>query len=210
MTRTGRVGHALRIVLTALVLGMGLLATTLTVAIPAAEAHAELREASPGVGQTVGGEFHRIAMHFTGLDATQPQAMQLFDPAGNLIDEGGAAEGQRLVLSISPLTLPGEYTVNYQVNGIDGDYVEESYTFRYEPSADEPSELTIGNPIDEGFDWVTFALLLAGSATAAFLVHRFFTALRDHRAAQASFDEGDPAELADQNESDLLADVDGP
>jgi len=148
MTRTGRVGHALRIVLTALVLGMGLLATTLTVAIPAAEAHAELREASPGVGQTVGGEFHRIAMHFTGLDATQPQAMQLFDPAGNLIDEGGAAEGQRLVLSISPLTLPGEYTVNYQVNGIDGDYVEESYTFRYEPSADEPSELTIGNPID--------------------------------------------------------------
>lgn len=151
-----------------------------------AYAHAELRQASPDVGQTVGGEFHSIAMQFTGLDPAVTHQAKLFDPAGNQIDTTLAAENQRLVLPIEPLSVPGEYTVTYAVRGIDGDFTEDSFSFRFDPAADEPDGITVAVAEPGGFDFVGYALLLAAAALAAFLVHRFFAAYREHRASQSS------------------------
>lgn len=155
----------------------------LAIALPSAQAHAELRQSSPAAGATVGGEFHQVAMFFTGLDAALPQQARLFDPAGNLVREGPSLEDQQMVLSIDPLTVPGEYLVTYEVTGIDGDFTAESFTFFYEPDADEPDPLTIEIYGDDGFDVINFVLLLVGAGLAAFLVHRVVTAWREDRAA---------------------------
>lgn len=154
------------------------------IAVPTADAHAELRQSSPAAGQTVGGEFHQVALFFSGLDGSLPQQVRLYDPAGNLLREDPALLDQRLVLSIDPLTIPGEYLVTYEVTGIDSDFTSESFTFFYEPGAAEPEPITIETFGDDGFDIINFALLLAGAGLAAFLVHRFMSAWRDHRAAQ--------------------------
>jgi len=147
--------------------------TSMAVAIPTADAHAELRSASPAAGETVGGEFHQISLRFIGLDPELPQNIQLFDPAGNLIKEGGAVEGQVVALSIDPLELRGEYIVIYH---------------QFDPAVEPPSPLDLGGPSEEGIDWILFGVLLAASAIAAFMVHRFATAVRDHRAAQRGRD----------------------
>lgn len=152
---------------------------------PYALAHAELRQASPDVGETVGGEFHQIAMQFIGLDPQQTHQAKLFDPAGNLITESSASEGQRLVIPIDPLTVPGDYLVTYAVHGIDGDFTEESFGFTFDPAADEPSGITIAEIGPEGFDFVLLTLLLIAAGLAAFLVTRVMSALRAHRGAQA-------------------------
>lgn len=155
-----------------------------TVALPPALAHAELRQSSPAAGETVGGEFHQVTLLFSGLDASLPQQARLYDPAGTLLREDPTLLDQRLVLSIDPFTVPGEYSVSYEVTGIDGDFTSESFTFFYQPDAPEPEPITIETFGEDGFDIVNFALLLAGAGVAAFLVHRVITAWREHRAAQ--------------------------
>lgn len=155
-----------------------------TIALPTAQAHAELRQSSPAAGETVGGEFHQVALLFSGLDASLPQQARLYDPAGTLLREDPALFDQRLVLSIDPFTLPGEYSVTYEVTGIDGDFTSESFTFFYQPDEPEPEPITIETFGDDGFDVVNFALLLAGAGVAAFLLHRVLTAWREHRVAQ--------------------------
>lgn len=154
----------------------------ITAFAPPARAHAELLQSSPEGGETVGGSFHEIVLQFFGLDENAPQDAQLFDPAGNRIESVLARSGQRLVIPIDPLTVPGEYTVTYEVNGSDGDVTSESFTFRYDPAADEPKGITIDLGSD-GIDPIGYGLLLVGAAITAFLVHRFLTALREHRAA---------------------------
>lgn len=156
----------------------------LFVVVPSAEAHAELRQASPGIGETVGGSFHAVIMAFTDLDVNAPQSAQLFDPAGNEIDSELVVDGQRLILPIEPLEIPGQYLVQFSVNGIDGDFIEDQkFTFIFDPSAPEPSPITFGIAEPEGFDFVTFTLLTVLAGLLAFLVHRVLSAWRQHKAA---------------------------
>lgn len=155
-----------------------------TVVLPSANAHAELRQSSPAAGETVGGEFHQVSLLFIGLDQSFPHEVRLYDPAGNLLREDPALLDQRLVLSIDPLTVPGEYLVTYEVTGIDADFTSESFTFFYDPSAPEPEPITIETFGDDGFDVINFALLLAAAGLAAFLVSRVVMAWREHQAAQ--------------------------
>jgi len=147
-------------------------------------AHAELRQASPGIGETVGGSFHAVIMRFTDLDVNAPQDARLFDPAGNEIGSPVVLDGQRLIIPIEPLTIPGSYIVEFEVFGIDGDFSDQKFNFIYDPSADEPGPITFGVGESEGFDAVGFGLLLVGAALAAFLVHRFMTAYKEHKLAQ--------------------------
>lgn len=174
----------LRARLTCAIVGAILLLLATTVQAPAALAHAELRQSSPAADETVGGEFHQITLQFTGLDANNVQRAEIFDPAGNSIGSPATNEGQRIVISIEPLRVAGQYTVSYSVNGIDGDFTEESFSFRYDPDADEPSGITIGLAEPRGFDFISLGLLLIGAALAAFLVHRVMEASREHRAAK--------------------------
>jgi len=161
---------------------IGMLALSLGAA-PSAFAHAELRQSSPVAGETVGGSFHQIAMLFFDLDEAAPNEAKLFDPAGNEVDSVLVKDGQKLVIPIDPLSTPGDYIVEYAIYGQDGDFTEEAFTFRFDPVADEPQGITVTIPSHGGFDFTNFALLLCGAAAAAFLIHRFVVALREHKAA---------------------------
>ena len=167
-----------------LVVAVSLFALTLF-GTPAANAHAELRQSSPQAGETVGGTIHSIALQFFDLDVTKPQSVKAFDGAGNELDYQMNREEQRIVLAlVEPITTPGEYLVTFAVNGIDGDFSEESFSFFYEAGAPEPQGITVDVSAPGGFDYVTFGLLLLAGGLAAFLVHRFRTALQEHRAMQ--------------------------
>lgn len=157
-------------------------------AVPTASAHAELLQSSPRAGSVVGGDFHGIRMQFTGLDGSADHDVRLFGPDGQRIDAQVIRDQavQRLVLSIAPLTVPGEYTVAYvDLLGADGDITDGSFSFRWDPTAPDPEPLTISLDVNDGFDWVALVLLMAAAACLAFLVARFSSALREHRAAQA-------------------------
>ncbi len=168
-----------RAMMTILVAGL-LLATT----APAASAHAELRQSSPRVDSVVGGEFHSIALQFSGLDAEADFRAQLLDPAGNPIGGTAVREEMRIVIPIEPLEVPGVYTVSYTTIGLDGDLVSDLFTFRYDPSAPEPEGITIEITTVERLGWFGYLLLLAGAAVLGYLVHRFRFAYREHREAK--------------------------
>ena len=151
-----------------------------------AMAHAELRQASPDRNETVGGAVHSITMQFFDLDVTRPQVVKVFDAAGNELPGQLNQQDQRLVVAlVDPITTPGEYLVTFAVHGIDGDFTEESFTFRWEEGAPEPKGITVGLTEPVGFDTFNYVLILIAAAIAAFLVHRFWMAYREHKAAQA-------------------------
>ena len=152
--------------------------------IPDAAAHAELLQSSPEHGDTVGGVLDTVSLQFFDLDPAQAQNARLFDAAGDEITTELALEDQRLVLSLpEPIQTRGEYTVIYAVVGIDGDASQEAFTFAWAEGAPEQLGITLSLG-DDGFDVITFALLLVGAAIAAFLVQRVMTAYKEHRAAE--------------------------
>jgi len=167
---------------------------TLLGAMPLALAHAELRQTSPRRGATVGGEFRSVVMAFTELDPFAPQTARLFDPAGNQVPSVVARDNERLVLPIQPLKVPGRYIVEFDVIGLDGDFTSQAWTFQFDTAAADPEPITFSiTGSNEGFDFITFGLLVAIAAFAAFFVQRFVFALREHRAAENAplIDEGD-------------------
>ncbi len=152
-------------------------------------AHAELRQSSPEGGETVGGAVHSIVLQFFDLDVANPPVAKIFDAAGNELTGQLNLDQQRLVIAlVDPITTPGEYLVTYNMTGVDGDYTEDSFTFRWEEGAPEPKGITADLTVPVGFDTINYVLLLVGAAIAAYIVHRFMMALRDHRAAQAAAD----------------------
>lgn len=155
-------------------------------ASPAASAHAELLQASPAPGSIVGGEFHSIVLHFGGIDWEGTHVAELFGPDGARIETPDVIhDRQRLVIPLEPLTIPGNYTVSFTIEGVDGDVTSETMNFRFDPGSPPPVGVTLSNGGDTGFDWVGFALLLVGAGLLAFLVARFGTALKQHRQAKS-------------------------
>lgn len=153
---------------------------------PDAAAHAELRQSSPAANEVVGGAVHFVAMQFFDLDLDQPQVARIFDAAGNEIPAQLNQEGERLILALTdPIQSPGDYTVTFDLWGIDGDFSQESFVWTWQEGADEPKGLT---DLTEaaGFDTLNYVLVLIGAALAAFIVHRFMVALKEHRAYQAA------------------------
>jgi len=173
-----------RSVLAALLLALVFIAPT----VPA-QAHAELRQSSPAAGETVGGAIHSIALQFFDLDVLEPQDAKVFDAAGNELASQLNRENQRLVIAlVDPINTPGEYLVTFAVNGIDGDFSEESFTFTWEEGAPEPAGITVGITEPDGFDPINFVLLLVAAALAAFLAQRVWFAYREHQAAAQAAD----------------------
>lgn len=111
-----------------------------TVALPAANAHAEVVEARPGRSATVGGAIDVVELQFVGLldggdhrvSLTGPDA-QTVPPTGDLL-----LLGQLLRLPVTPLTMPGEYLINYRVDSVDDDVSVGTIRFTYDPAADPP------------------------------------------------------------------------
>lgn len=169
-------------------------------------AHAELRGASPASNETVGGAIHSVSMLFFDLDETKVPQAQVFDAAGNPLGSQLNQDGQLLVIAlIDPISTPGDYLVRYAVWGLDGDFTDDSYSFSWAEGAPEASPIEVESV---GFDIWNFVLLMAAAALAAFLVHRFMMAMKEHRAAQTSQPSAEGAP-PDQVLVDAAPEVDG-
>ncbi len=132
---------------------------------------------------------HSIALQFFDLDLSKQQDAKVFDAAGNELPSQLNQEDQRLVIALTdPITTAGDYLVTFAVHGIDGDFSEESFSFQWEEGAPEPKGITVDLTSPIGFDTTNFILLLVAAVIGAFLVQRFLTALKQHRAAQQRAD----------------------
>lgn len=152
---------------------IALTALAAVVLVPsAADAHAELLQASPRVGSTVGGEFHSVALQFVGMDDLAAFEASLLDPAGNSIGRTPVSENGRVVIPIDPLEAPGTYTVSYTTTGIDRDVVSDAFTFRFDPAAEAPPAIDIELATTSTFEWFDYIVLLALAGAAGYLVHR--------------------------------------
>lgn len=107
----------------------------------AAAAHTSLVDASPGPETTVGGAVHHIDLEFGG-NVSGP-GVSLRDPNGSrLRGEVSQSFSNRVSLVLTqPLSVPGRYWVDYAIVSTDGDRVDESFGFDFDPDAAEPLPL---------------------------------------------------------------------
>ncbi len=130
-------------------------------------AHSGLGAASPAPGAIVGGEITEIQLRFASTVAdvdgsvTDPDSVEL---ASTVTQDGNL----RVTITLDePLSAAGAYTVRHVSTDVaDGDRVEASYQFTYDPSAPPPQLQVV--PDDTGgvpWIWVVFgcgAVVIAG------------------------------------------------
>jgi len=107
----------------------------------AAAAHTALVDASPEPNARVGGTVDRIDLEFGG-DVSGP-GIVLRDPAGEpMSGEVSQPFTNRVSIVLAePLSIPGRHWVDYAIVAADGDRIEESYGFEFEPTAPPPTPL---------------------------------------------------------------------
>jgi methionine-rich copper-binding protein CopC len=113
---------------------LALLAALVALAVPAA-AHTQIQRATPGPGESVGGEVDVVVLDFldpvvptpeitvTGPDGAEVAGLQ---PAEMLADDVAVAR-------FDPLTEGGEYQVDYSFVALDGDEQVSAHTFTFAP-----------------------------------------------------------------------------
>ena len=114
----------------------------LAMAAPA-DAHTELLQAAPGPGQQVGGTVDFVDLVF--LDPVTDASVEVMDESG--IIQGGAmdptaTDGRIVRFELdAPLAVTGRYDVRYAVTAADGDRLEATHFFVYEPASPQPQRI---------------------------------------------------------------------
>jgi methionine-rich copper-binding protein CopC len=110
-----------------------LIATTLllvTLAAPAAHAHAFLDHASPLVGGTVAAAPHEVTLWFTQNIEPAFSRIEVSDSSGARVDQGKAqVSGSTMRVGLKPLAA-GTYRVHWHVLSVDTHTTQGSFTFR--------------------------------------------------------------------------------
>ncbi len=113
---------------------LALLAALVALAVPAT-AHTQIQRATPGPGESVGGEVDSVVLDFldpvvptpeitvSGPDGAPVAGLQ---PVEMLADDVAVAR-------FDPLTEAGEYQVDYTFLALDGDQQVSAHTFTFEP-----------------------------------------------------------------------------
>jgi len=113
-----------------------------------AGAHTELREASPGEGQRVGGRVEVVQLAF--FDRVGPDVeIVLAGPDGALVEPAGPAEvdGAIVQRSFERLSLVGEYVVQFRAVASDGFPTEGNYAFFFDPNSPRQLPVLGGRPL---------------------------------------------------------------
>lgn len=114
----------------------GLLIAGLLVAAPAAQAHAFLDHAEPGVGSTLASPPAQAKIWFT--EALEPAfcTIVVLDAQGRHVEQGKAqldpANPMLLEVKLAPLA-PGAYMVKWRVVSVDTHPTEGDFTFTIKP-----------------------------------------------------------------------------
>ena len=106
-------------------------AVTVIVALPAA-AHTTLVSMSPAVGSLTETAPTQVVLTFADPVQSVGDAVVVRDPAGGTVSRGSPVVLNATVTqALSPITVPGTYTVAYRVVAADGHPVEGQQTFSY-------------------------------------------------------------------------------
>ena len=104
-------------------------AAVLVISTGSAQAHSEVFERAPALGQVVTGDVDHVDISFF-LPVTE-SSISLLDPDGNEIVVSApelAPNGQITSVEFEPLNVEGRYTVNHAETSIDGDVQEGTFS----------------------------------------------------------------------------------
>ena len=147
-------------------------------------AHSGLVAASPGPGETVGGDVSVVQLFYGDIIVT-------FDATITRQADGELLEAEAVMTSeitgelrlAEPLFEPGEYAVRHTVLSIDNDVVEAAYLFSYESGAPEPILVFLPDAADSGLPWWGLALVGVGALIVIVLAVRLILSVCRARAA---------------------------
>ena len=119
----------------------------------AAQAHALLDHASPGVGSTVASSPDQVALYFTQRLEPNVSGAEVRNTSGSRFDKGKGISGALMRIRVGALPT-GDYTVTWHVLSVDA-HTTGSFSFRVDHSHDHqdsdlPEELSAG---DRPFQW---------------------------------------------------------
>ena len=123
-----------------------------------AQAHSEVFERAPAIGQVVTGDVDHVDISFF-LPVTE-STISLVDPDGNEISVSEAevaTSGQITSVEFEPLTVEGRYTVNHVETSIDGDVQEGTFSFIF--NATEGEEIASLIARNTGPNWVLLVFI---------------------------------------------------
>lgn len=146
-------------------------------------AHSGLIAASPGPGETVGGDVSTIQLFYGDIivtfDATITRQAddELLDAEAVMTSE---ITGELRLAE--PLAEPGEYAVRHTVLSIDDDVVEAAYLFSYDPDAPEPILVFLPEEDEGGLAWWAWTVIGVGAVVIIVLAVRLVLSIRRARA----------------------------
>jgi methionine-rich copper-binding protein CopC len=104
--------------------------------IGAAQAHAFLRHAVPGVGSTLAAAPPEMTLDYTEAIEPRFSGVDVLDAKGQHVDAGNLHTApdnpKRLVIGLQKL-VPGAYTVKWHVVSVDTHHTEGTFTFSVQP-----------------------------------------------------------------------------
>ncbi|MGA9277368.1 copper resistance CopC family protein [Ilumatobacter sp.] len=140
-----------------------------------------LKGASPGPDAVVGGEIAEIELFYDDIVVAIDGSVT--DPTGTELGAEFVIDTDiRSVVELAePLGTPGEYTVRHVVDAVDGDRVEASYSFTYDPDAPPPQ--LVFPPEDSGSPWLLWLVALVGVAVVGVLGWRLLASMARVKSA---------------------------
>lgn len=169
---------------------MALVALAVSVAAPWAAstvfAHSGLVAASPGPGETVGGDVSTIQLFYGDIIVTFDATITR-QADGEVLDADAEMTSEitgELRLA-EPLSEPGEYAVRHSVLSIDDDVVEAAYLFSYEPEAPEPILVFLPEEDEGGLAWWAWTIIGVGAVVIIVLAVRLIVSIRRARTDPA-------------------------
>jgi hypothetical protein len=154
----------------------------------AEEEQGGLEGASPGPGAVVGGEIDRIQLFYDDIIVAADGSVS--GPDGSELASEFVVDSEISAVAEldGPLDQPGDYEVRHVVDAVDGDRVDDSYTFTYDPTAASPQ--LVFPPEDSGVPWLLWLVALAGAVAIGVAGWRLMRSMAQLRSTQQGTSEG--------------------
>jgi methionine-rich copper-binding protein CopC len=152
----------------------GLAGTVLVIGAPAASAHTDFADGTPGPGDAVDAAVHDLTLSFNTPLVAEGTEVVVRDPAGSDHATTTSTLGPEARVALTPLTRSGTYVVTYRAVAGDGHPVTGSYRFRVtgrgaqagkaQGTSGSTTDAAASTPVQAGFVTATTTQGSAGSS----------------------------------------------